>query len=180
MNILAVRVANCILTIVIVFSQKFILLYYVFAMHGSIEFLNKQSLYLNHAYKLYNFIFWSYELVLLERIRTFKFSIKTEWLINNAEHIAFGLIICLKIYIYLAVLLWKNTADRWKRVIAVILIFNLIGFINEYFQNVLSNRALFLLIPDSVKDIQMNLIGTNIFFLTALCRIVWLKKKSTT
>jgi len=178
MDINKVRLLNILLTVVLIAFGKYVLLYYVAAMHLSLEFLNSRNLYLQHRYKLYNFIFWGYELVLTERLRKFRLGETAEWLLNNAEHIAFGMIVCLKVYIYLAILVWKNDNERWKRVLLVIILFNIIGLINEYFQNLTSHRPIFVLIEDSIKDIKMNLLGTSIFFLTALCRIWWLKKNT--
>lgn len=176
MTIQLIRVLNFIFTTVIIYAGKYPLLYYVVAMHASLEFLNTRKLYVFHAYKLYNFIFFSYELVLLERVRKFKFSNAIEWWLNNAEHIAFAIIICLKVYTYLRILILKNDAQFFKRICITVVLFNAIGFINEYFQNAISNRSLFVLTEDSIKDIVMNLIGTAVFFLTALCRIQWIKQ----
>lgn len=175
MRIQTIRLLNVIFTAIILFIGKYVLLYYVVVMHVSLEFLNTRQLYLMHSYKLYNFIFWAYEGVLIERFRKFRLSDNTEWWLNNAEHIAFAIIICLKVYIYLSILILKEDKNRFKRVLITVVLFNIIGLLNEYFQNAISNRVLFVLIDDSIKDIKMNLIGTTIFLLTALCRIGYLK-----
>ncbi len=176
MNIKVIRLLNCLLTIVLIYFKKTVLLYYVASMHGSLELLNSQQQYLQNAYKIYNSVFWSYELVLTERLRKFKFSQHTEWLLNNAEHIAFAMVICFKIYIYLALFVWKKEVVSWKQLLLVAVIFNLIGLLNEYFQNASSQRPIFLLIDDGIKDIQMNFMGTAIFMLIVLCRIWFLRK----
>ncbi len=175
MRIQTIRLLNAIFIALILFTGKYALLYYVVAMHLSLEFLNTRKLYITHSYKLYNFIFWAYEGVLIERFRKLRLSDNTEWWLNNAEHIAFAIIICLKVYIYLSILIFIEDKNRFKRVVITVVLFNLIGLVNEYFQNVLGNRTLFVLIEDSIKDLKMNLIGTTIFLLTALCRIGYLK-----
>ena len=138
MRIQTVRLLNVVFVAIILFIGKYALLYYVVAMHVSLEFLNTRELYLKHSYKLYNFIFWAYEAVLIERFRKFKFSNNTEWWLNNAEHIAFAIIICLKVYIYLSILILKEEKYRFKRVLVTVVLFNIIGFVNEYFQNAIS------------------------------------------
>ena len=150
--------------------------WYIAVMHLSLEILNSRSKYLSRRFKIYNSIFWCYELVLLKRLRTSYFSEQTEFLINCAEHILFGVIICLKIYIY-TVVFSKRKITLTKRAIITVLIFNIIGLINEIFQNYISNRSLFIFIEESIKDIKMNLGGSFIFLLFLLCRTVWTKNK---
>jgi len=176
MNIRQVRIASMFLATIITIWGSIEFCWYVAAMQSSLEILNRQAIYLQHRYKLYNFIFWAYSLVLLERLRTTHFSAPTEWMINCAEHLFFGIIVCVKVYIYTAVFTKHSKHTRWKRALIAFSIFNLIGLFNEIFQNQLGNRSLFVFIPDSIKDIQMNLMGAVVFMLAVLCRIGWLKR----
>ena len=170
MTLQIVRAANCILIAIIIASGRYYCLWYIAFMHLSVEVLNRQRIYLLHAFKIYNCIFWLYELVLAERL--FKHSVSEifEWLLNCAEHLGFGIIICLKIYIYTAVFLKLNVLSRQHRALVAVFLFNLVGVLNEIFQNHLCHRSLFIFIIDSIKDIQMNLIGSVIFFLLVLIR----------
>lgn len=149
---------------ILLMTCHMVYLWYIAAMHFSLETLNRKQLYLQHSYKFYNCIFWVYELVLLERLRSRFFSEQTEWLLNCAEHLFFGIIICIKIYIYTAVFSKESAWQRWRRGLAAFLVFNMIGVLNEIFQNDLAGRKLVVFIPDSIKDMQMNLIGAVIFF----------------
>ncbi len=178
MNIVQARIATVLYALLIIAFGKYNLLWYVGIMQLSLEILNTRKLYLQHPYKIYNLIFWSYDLVLLERLRKSHFSPPTEWLLNCAEHVVFGVIICLKIYIYAAVFTKANTLARWKRTALAFVLFNIIGLINEIFQNLLAHRNLFVLIEDSIKDLWMNFLGASVFVLAALCRIYWLQKNS--
>ena len=171
MNINRVRIANILLAAIMLLAGQYNYLWYIGAMHLSLEVLNRQNVYLLHAYKIYNFIFWSYELVLLERLRTAHLSALTEWLLNCAEHLAFGVVICLKIYIYTAVFSKGKVRSRWQRALIAFVVFNMIGVVNEIFQNNLAHRNLFVFIADSIKDIKMNLLGAVVFFAAVLWRL---------
>jgi VanZ family protein len=178
MHIKTVRILNTILTLVFIAIGKYHFIAYVLINQVLLEVLNAQPLYKTHPYKLYNFVFWTYELVLTERLRHFKMSERAEWWLNSFEHICFALVIGFMLYMLLAIFWLKKDSQRMVRAIAVALLFNLIGLLNELNQNRLANRPIFVFIEDSVKDLKMNLIGTCIFFLTVLCRTWWLKKKS--
>ncbi|MEO8769488.1 MAG: hypothetical protein ABI402_05370 [Ferruginibacter sp.] len=176
MNIKAVRFLNIIFITIMIIAGKYNFLWYIFAMHASLEILNRRKLYFQHVYKFYNFISWAYGLVLLERLRVSHFSESTEWLINCAEHLLFGIIICINVYIYTTVFTKTNTLTRWHRGFIAFTIFNFIGLFNEIFQNSMNNRNLFVLIPDSIKDIEMNLLGATVFLIAVFCKIGWLRK----
>ena len=178
MNIQQVRIADILLVLIILTWGSSNFLWYIGAMQVSLEILNKRPLYLQHSYKVYNFIFWIYSLVLLERLRSTYFSETTEWIINCAEHLFFGIIICIKVYIYTAVFTNHTKRTRWHRALISFLLFNIIGLFNEVFQNSLGNRSLFVFIPDSIKDMEMNLLGAAVFMMAVLCRISWLKRKA--
>ena len=178
MNIKAVRFFNLVFIFIMMFAGKTNFLWYIFAMHASLEILNRRKLYLQHAYKFYNFISWAYGLVLLERLRVSHLSESMEWLINCAEHLLFAIIICINVYIYTAVFAKINSLSRWHRSFIAFTIFNIIGLFNEVFQNNMNNRKLFVLIPDSIKDLQMNLLGAAVFLIAVFCKIVWLKRNT--
>jgi hypothetical protein len=179
MNIKTIRILNLILTLVLIIANKSVFTIYIIINQILLEILNAQPLYKTHPYKWFNLIFWSYELVLVERLRHFKMNPTAEWWLNNLEHIFFALVIGFLLYILLAIFWLKKNEHRLKRIIVVAIAFNIIGLINEWNQNWMGSRPIFILIEDSKKDICMNLIGTSILFLTVLCRIAWLKKKST-
>lgn len=178
MKITHVRTANCLLALVFITSGHYVYLWYLASMYLSLELLNRQKLYLLHSYKLYNSIFTLYELVLLERLRHFFFSYNMEWLINCTEHLLFAIIISTKIYIYTSIFGSKKVWSRKQRGIIAFVIFNLAGVFNEIFQNNLARRSWFVFIPDSIKDMQVNLVGA-IVFATAVCyRMWWCKIKN--
>jgi len=169
MKINHIRFANILLVGIIILAGKANYCWYIAAMHGSLEILNRQHLYLLQSPKIYNSIFWLYELVLLFRLRTFHFSADVEWLYNCAEHLCFGIIVCIKMYVYTAVFGDRFNRQRLRRGMIAALLFNCIGVFNEVFQNSLAHRMLFVFIEDSLKDLKMNLIGTAVF----MCAVVW-------
>lgn len=169
--------ANCILAIILATSHHLIYGWYLVAMHLSLEVLNRQQQYREHTYRFYNSIFVLYEIVLLARLRSFFFSDTTEWLINCTEHLFFGIIICIKIYIYTALFNNKKDLSRRQRGMIAFALFNLVGVFNEIFQNNLAGRSLLVFIPDSIKDMQVNLVGALVFAMAVWCRIYHVKCK---
>ncbi len=178
MKISHIRPANIFLLFIMFANHGAHYCWYIAAMHISLEILNHRKGYLQQSYKLYNFIFWGYSLVLLERLRSVHFNASAEWLLNCAEHLFFGIVICLKVYIYTAVFTNVTKPTRLKRGVAAFLLFNVIGVVNEVFQNWLSSRNLFVFIADSMKDMGMNIIGATVFFTAVIWRMLWLKKSA--
>jgi hypothetical protein len=176
MNIHQARLLNIIFAAIMVTNGMATFCWYIVAMHLSLEILNSSKRYLQEQYKVYNFIFCCYSLVLLERLCSNHLAASTEWMINCSEHLLFGIVICIKVYIYTAVFTRANHATRWNRAIIAFVLFNIIALVNEVFQNSLCNRCLFVFIPDSIKDIEMNLLGAAVFMMAVLCRINWLKR----
>lgn len=176
MTITHARVINCILAIILVISSHLIYGWYLAAMHLSLEVLNRQNKYLQQSYKIYNGIFVLYEGVLPARIRSFHFNDNAAWFINCTEHLLFGIIICFKIYIYTTLFGQRSFLSRQKRALIAFTFFNLVGVFNEVFQNELAQRELFVFIPDSIKDMQVNLYGAVIFGVVVLGRIGWLQQ----
>lgn len=174
MNIHQARLFNIIFAAIMVTNGMATFCWYIVTMHLSLEILNSRKRYLQEQYKIYNFIFCCYSLVLLERLRSTHLSASAEWMINCGEHILFGIVICIKAYIYTAVFTSVTQASRWKRGIIAFSLFNLIGLFNEIFQNSLCKRSLLIFIPDSIKDMQVNLFGAGIFMLAVWLRIAWL------
>ena len=168
MKIKAFLLLAAVILLVIIISGKTALYYYWGALVITVSYLNSRPAYLNGRYKLYNFLFLLYLLfVVWERTRWYQFPAAIELIINNLEHILFGIIIC-----FIASLVLKlppfNIRSFFVRLLLSILIFNSIGFINEYFQNWLYSRPVFTLIPDSVKDLRMNVWGTAVFVLVSM------------
>jgi len=170
MKMYQVRLLNLVLGIVLWTAHIPGLLLYLLAMHVSLEVLNRQPVYRHSRAKLFNTLFCLYELVLMERLRSTHFHPTAEWLLNSAEHILFAGIISAKIYLYAESFLWKKTIHRTRRIIWATIAFTALGLVNEYVQNIINSRALFTLIPDSVKDIGMNTIGVLVFFGVAISK----------
>jgi hypothetical protein len=149
---------------ILIFTGKYNYLYYAAVMIGSILFLNRQKTFnelLN--YGSINAIFYGYlTFIVFNRTRSVKFSEFTEGGINIAEHGFFALVICLKLFVYLH--LFTTFTFRKKAIFAASL-FNVIGVLNEAFQNWLNHRPLFVFIADARKDLVVNLLGSFLFLL---------------
>ncbi len=152
------------LLIIIILGGNHSLLYYATVMVGSIEFLNRQKAFRNLPnYGIFNVIFIGYLVfIILNRSRHIKFGAYTEGSLNIAEHGFFALIICSKLLLYLH--LFSKYSFRIKA-ISIVFIFNLIGLINEIFQNQLNHRPLSLFIEDARKDMIVNGLGSFLFLI---------------
>ena len=148
-------------------SKVYMLLYYWGVLLVLVSFLNSQPAFKRQPYQWINLLFFLYMLFIVwERTRHYKFAELAELLINDAEHILFANIISFLIALILVLKLPIFTSYV-KRLAATVLLFNAVGFINEWFQNVLSHRPVFIFIPDSQKDLRMNVIGTGVFVFLA-------------
>lgn len=157
-----------IILLLIFLSGKIILYYYWGALVLTVSYLNSHNTYLQKRYKVLNTLFLLYLLfVVWERTRHYQFLPWIELQINNGEHIAFGVMIC---FIASLVLQLPPFTIRsfFVRLLLSMLLFNGIGFINEWFQNRMYSRPMFTLIPDSLKDLRMNLWGTLAFVAVSL------------
>ena len=161
MTLRNIRIIQTLLLSIIVYLKNWTLLPYWSAMLVSLEILNHNKRYLQQAhYKLYNAFFIGYTmLVVWDRTRTYRVGEAIEWSFNSLMHIFFGLIVCFKISQYLVVF------DKHikHRILFIALFFNVLGVFNEYLQNFMSQRDLWVLISDARKDMMMNVIGTLVF-----------------
>ena len=161
MRLLHIRIIGLCLLAYILFIKAWTLMPYWSAMMVSLEILNRQERYRNQPFcSLYNWFFVSYlVLVVVDRTRKFHFGEDFEWSFNSLMHILFGLIVCFKISQYLLALGLKLK----NRALSITLIFNVIGILNEFMQNMMCQRDTFVLIPDAQKDLMMNVVGTLVF-----------------
>jgi VanZ family protein len=169
MTIKTIRILEIIILSIILITKSYFLLAYNGVMYLFIEILNSKIVYLNHKnYKITNALFIGYQLLItINRTRTKKFGKNVEEGINIVEHIFFALIVCLLIS-QLLLFFKKITLTKRQEALVVFTIFNTIGVFNEFFQNIISNRSLFIFTPDSVKDIGINFIGSLILVVYSL------------
>ena len=73
-------------------------------------------------------------------------------IINILEHILFALLVCSQVYFLLELIKFFQNKNIYKLVLVFIL-FNIIGIMNELYQNVLSNRERFEMVYDSWQDL---------------------------
>lgn len=131
-------------------------------------FLNSNAAYKAQHYRLTNAFMFLYVLFITwERTRHYKFSATAELVVNDAEHILFALLICF-IFNFLLSLKKAQALSFTQKLLITIVSFNLVGVLNEGFQNLLGHRPLFVMIDDSKKDILMNVIGSVVFVLLLL------------
>jgi hypothetical protein len=163
MTLIHIRLIAFGLLCYIIYIQHWSLLPYWSAMVVSMEILNRHKTYLaQRFYTLFNLLFVGYLIfVVVDRSRNFRLRYRWEWCINSAMHILFALIVCFKISQYLTVFNIKTKHRNFY----IVLIFNILGVLNEFLQNVMCKREIFILIPDARKDLVMNMVGTVAFLL---------------
>ncbi len=147
--------------VMVLVSAQFQILYYLPVMWCSIEYLNRQPRFLQQFNAgIINFVFAAYVFfICIDRGRPFQFNDTIELIINSIEHVLFGLIICMKAAIYLSIFSNKPLLSK-PELISIAVIFNIFGFLNEFFQNWYKHQPLLQLNFDSRKDILMNIIGS--------------------
>ncbi len=168
MKLKSFLLAAAVILAIIFISGKTILYYYWGALVIVVSYLNSRTAFLQERYKVFNTLFIFYFLFIVwERTRTYQFSAPVELQINNAEHILYGMVVCLMASLVLKLPPFA-LRSFYVRLLLTILIFNSVGFITEWFQNGMFGRPVFALIPDSIKDLRMNVWGTLIFTLLSL------------
>ncbi len=161
MQLPTIRIIECLLLAFIVYLKFWTLMPYWTAMTVSLEVLNRHKSYLAQAnFRLYNWFFVGYLILVVgDRTRIFRVNDAVEWGFNSLMHILFGLIVCFKISQYLRIFDSKIK----HRLFWIALVFNVLGVFNEVLQNWMSHRDMFVFIPDSLKDMAMNVVGTLVF-----------------
>ena len=175
MTINHLRLIVVALLIVIGVTSSYQLLYYTAVFVGSVEFLNQREAFKKLPnFKLLNLVFIAFlTFIILNRSRHIRLSVYTEGVVNILEHGFFALIICLKLLVYFH--LFSNYSIRLKAFL-VALAFNLIGLVNEIFQNWLNHRALFSFIEDARKDLLINCLGSILFLILLSLSSLFSKK----
>ena len=98
--------------------------------------------------------------VVLVRAFIPRFSDTTNYNLNTIEHVLFAIVICVLIFYYLSFYSKNKTRNS---VVFSVVIFNIIGLINEFFQNYFQGKAIFIIDKFSIKDLIANGFGTIIF-----------------
>lgn len=178
MSVSKVRVFAFLLLLSIILTKQYQILYYYPVMFLSLEYLNTNKQYISaYNYKLLNTIFVAYvSFICIDRGRAYKFYDGIEIIINSIEHMLFGFIICIKMAVYYSIIKSKSTLQKKER-LGIVIVFNIFGFLNEFFQNWYKHQSLWQLSFDSRKDIFMNITGTLLFYFLfeKINRIVHLK-----
>ena len=137
---------------------------YATVFYFSFEWLNANKRYLVLKYKtLYNaFIVSFLAYILLVRSGVLSVSESVTFHLNTLEHVLFAIVICLHLSIYLCVF-GKRPQTALTQLLLVVVVFNGIGLVNEFFQNYFNGAQPLPLAPNSLKDLVANLLGTAIY-----------------
>lgn len=151
--------------ILIYFSGYWIIYSYQAVLIIIVEILNRQKNYILKNGKYWNWFYLLYLVfITLERGKWLVFKGIASDLINILEHMFFALLVCSQLYFLLELIKFFQNKNIYK-LVAVFILFNIIGIVNELYQNVLSNLELFEMVYDSWKDLQVNFLGGSISLL---------------
>ncbi|HNP34038.1 MAG TPA: hypothetical protein PKN96_12165 [Flavobacterium sp.] len=135
----------------------------------SFEYLNSNPKYLKISfYKVYNWLFLAFvTLIVLVRLNLYDFSAAVDYHINTVEHLSFAFAICLTLSVYMQLF---DIAPNRKllKFIIVFIIFNGLGFFNEFFENIFQQRPFFSIEGNDIKDLIVNLIGSSSFIIISM------------
>lgn len=163
------RLLFLILAIAVIFSGVYVLLIYEAVYYLSFEYLNSKEKYRKiKAHTIYNWLYIAYlAFEVLVRSDIFHFSERINYHVNTVEHLFFTFLISLTISIYLG--LFNLLPHKYLlKLVTVFVILNVIGIINEYFQNIYQLTPIFCLEETDIKDIVINLIGSSLFVVFSL------------
>lgn len=158
------------LTVLIIIFRKYFLLFYAGIFYASFEYLNQNEKYSAlKRHHSYNWLFIAFlAFIVVVRIRLFHDSETIEYHLNTLEHLFFAIIICLVINVYFLIfnIMQKNAV---LKIMSVFVVFNLIGIVNEYFQNYFQpENQFYILKENNLKDIVINLLGSTFFLLASV------------
>jgi hypothetical protein len=155
-----------VLIIIIIYCKHYILLMYSSVFYFSFEFLNHYGKYLkSQQCNRNNWIFILFlAFIVWVRTRAYVFSESVEFHLNTVEHLFFAITVCVLVTVYLQLfgVLKENSI---RNLVLVLVVFNLIGLVNEWVQNYFRQVEVFTLDQSNIKDIVINLIGSALFFL---------------
>ena len=155
-----------ILLFILANSLWFLLVYWV-ALFVLLEFLNRQPGYLSQKYHpVYNLLFVSYLIMVVwDRNRPVRADTLPEAILNIAEHLLLAWLVCFGV---LQGLTAFSSGSRTRQVWGIALGFNVLGLLNEFYQNRMTDFPVFVLNRENLKDLSMNLLGTAVFLLWVL------------
>jgi hypothetical protein len=143
--------------------QKPIFYYYVAVFYLLILILENTSKRKNNFeyqfFKLFSYFFVLF--VLFVRSEFIQFSKTINYFLNTLEHLFFALVVCF--FMNFIVFSFNKSLLFIKRLFFVVIAFNIIGLLNELFQNYFQDKALFSINIYSLNDIIVNLIGSVVF-----------------
>lgn len=163
-NTNALRLLFLLYFVVIYLIRINMLFVYAIFFYFSFEWLNAHKRYLTIPYKVfYNIIIVAFlAYILVVRSGVLSVSDSVIFHLNTLEHVSFAIVICLHLSIYFRVF-GQQPSGALTQLLLVVVLFNVIGLANEFFQNYFNGAQVLPLTPNSYKDLVANLLGTGIY-----------------
>lgn len=150
----------------------FMLLYWL-VLALSLEWLNSRPFY-THSWRRLNWFFAGYlYFILLVRAIHWKWEPHFREAVNIIEHLLFAMLVCT--LLFLGSLAVNPRLGLYKRLVGVYLLLNVVGLVNEVYQNIIVGRLAVAFVADSIKDMGVNLAGS---LLAALVLLLVAKRSS--
>jgi hypothetical protein len=167
MNIKLFRLLSLVLLARILFTSHNMLLAYWAALIFSVGYLNTRQEFVANI-RLYNALFFIY-LLFIVALRTTGTSKNQSivYVVNVFEHLVFAFIISFKISLYLTLFKATNTLKEIARYCLCAVLFNIVGFMNEIYQNLAKGLPPFKFSYGSKIDMLVNVVGSVLFVATA-------------
>lgn len=145
--------------VVIYWSGYTTIYFYQVVLAACVEFLNLNIKYTSQGGHYWNLFYLIYLFFITsERGKWLPFEGPWKEYINIAEHLLFAIVVYSLLYfIELKFSLFKNNIYK---LVCIFFAFNIIGVLNEIFQNVMSKRVWWVMVLDSQKDIMVNMFGS--------------------
>lgn len=159
------------LTAVFLCYGIYALIAYIVVYYASFEYLNSNRNYLRMTlHQVWNWLYIAYfAFVVFVRCHIIKFYETTNYHLNTAEHLFFAFLICQTLLIYMQI--FGILKKKWLlRLTLVFGTLNLIGLINEFFQNFYQQTSFFYLEAADLKDMVINFIGSLSFVVVSVIR----------
>ncbi|PDS21831.1 hypothetical protein [Flavobacterium branchiophilum] len=159
-----IRLMYLTLAIAINYQAIYILNVYLFVFIVSLEYLNHQNIYIHDQSSQYANIFFVSYFVFIFLVRSH--AINDQWFSrfwqNICEHLLFSIFVCMQLHYVLQIFNILSNKTVLKSIL-IFLIFNILGIINELFQNKFQHLPISTCSADSQKDVLINMIGAFLF-----------------
>jgi hypothetical protein len=142
----------------ILLSGVYFMLLYWLVLGSGLEWLNTRKFYNTRLLRLNVFFTGYLYIILAVRAIPWQWNQHIRETVNIVEHLLFAVLVCT--LIFLGSLATNVGVVLYKRILGSCMVFNIIGFINEVYQNLTMSKQPLAFAADSIKDLGINMAGS--------------------